>query len=119
MEESLLTNRTGIGITIVATCQHRWSSLHVKTGTFEGRSAGLWTVRQDAARLGSPHFIDASPIHIRLKISEPRILNTWPFGATYLPTQLVATVPGLTPRPDQTIVTAQSDVHVLEVWNVT
>src|SRR5437764_13160653 len=57
-------------------------------------------------------------VQTRWKISVPRLVTTWPFGATSLAIHLVATVPGLTTRPYQTAVTAQSDVHVLEVWNL-
>jgi hypothetical protein len=52
---------------------------------------------------------------MRWKISVPRTLTTRPFGATYVATHLVATVVGLTKRPDQTVVTLQSGVHVLDV----
>ena len=58
-------------------------------------------------------------IGVRWKTSVPRFLTTWPFGATYFAIHLVATVPGLTARPDQTVVTAQSDVPVLDAWNTT
>jgi hypothetical protein len=56
---------------------------------------------------------------MRLKVSVPRVLATRPFGAMYRAIHLVAMVPWLTARPDHTAVTAQSDVHVLEVWNTT
>ena len=52
---------------------------------------------------------------MRWKTSVPRILTTRPFGATYVAIHLAATVVGLTNRPDQTVVTLQSGVHVLDV----
>jgi hypothetical protein len=56
---------------------------------------------------------------IRWKTSLPRVLVTRPFGPTMVAVNLVATVVGLTKRPDQTAFTLQSDVHVREVWNAT
>jgi hypothetical protein len=56
---------------------------------------------------------------MRSKVSVPRVLAKRPFGAMYRAIHLVAMVPWLTARPDHTAVTAQSDVHVLEVWNTT
>src|SRR6516164_7313240 len=42
-----------------------------------------------------------------------------PSGPTYVAIHLVTTVVGLTKRPDRTVVTLQSDVQFLDVWNTT
>ena len=56
---------------------------------------------------------------MRRKISVPRFVTRRPFGPTDVAVHLVATVVGLTKRPDQTAVTRQSVVHVLDVWKAT
>jgi hypothetical protein len=61
----------------------------------------------------------ASFVQMRWKTSVPRTLVTRPFGATYVAIPLVATVVGLTKRPDQTVVALQSGVQFLDVWNTT
>ena len=58
-------------------------------------------------------------VQMRWKTSVPRTLTTRPFGATYVAIHLVTTVVGLTKRPDATVVTLQSDVQFLDVWNTT
>jgi hypothetical protein len=58
-------------------------------------------------------------VQMRWKTSVPRTLVTRPFGATYVAIPLVATVVGLTKRPDQTVVALQSGVQFLGVWNTT
>ncbi len=45
---------------------------------------------------------------MRWKTSVPRTLTTRPFGAKYVAIPVVATVVGLTKRPDQTVITLQS-----------
>jgi hypothetical protein len=52
---------------------------------------------------------------MRWKTSVPRNLMTRPLGATDVAIHLATTVVGLTRRPDQAAVTAQSDVQVLDV----
>lgn len=61
----------------------------------------------------------ASFAQMRWKTSVPRTLVTRPFGATYVAIPLVATVVGLTKRPDQTVVALQCVVQFLDVWNTT
>jgi hypothetical protein len=56
-------------------------------------------------------------VQMRWKTSLPRTLTTRPSGPTYVAIHLVATVVGLTKRPDPTVVTLQSDVQFLDVWN--
>ena len=48
-------------------------------------------------------------VQMRWKISSPRTLTGRPFGPAYVAIHLVATVVGLTKRPDATMVTGQSD----------
>ena len=48
-------------------------------------------------------------VQMRWKISSPRTLTGRPFGPAYVAIHLVATVVGLTKRPDPTVVTGQSD----------
>ena len=54
-------------------------------------------------------------VQMRWKTSVPRTLTTRPSGPTYVAIHLVATVVGLTKRPDPTVVTLQSDVQFLDV----
>jgi len=56
-------------------------------------------------------------VQMRWKTSVPRTLTTRPSGPTYVAIHLVTTVVGLTKRPDPTVVTLQSDVQFLDVWN--
>src|SRR5262245_13838910 len=58
--------------------------------------------------VGNPNG-NESLVQMRWKISSPRTLTGRPFGPAYVAIHLVATVVGLTKRPDATMVTGQSD----------
>src|SRR6478752_7269741 len=70
--------------------------------------------------VGNPNG-NESLVQMRWKISSPRTLTGRPFGPVYVAIHLVATVVGLTKRPDPTVVTGQSDraIQLLDVWNTT
>jgi hypothetical protein len=61
----------------------------------------------------------AGVVQRRWKTSVPRVFTPRPSGAPRVAIHLAAMVVGLTKRPDQTAVTLQSDVQVLDVWNAT
>jgi len=69
-----------------------------------------------ACRLKTWRYQAAAP-RVRSKISVPRTLTTRPFRAGYVAVPLAVMIVGLTKRPDQTVVTLQSNVQSLDVWN--
>jgi len=61
--------------------------------------------------------VPAAPVHMRLKISVPRVVTTWPFGPADFEVHVTAAVPEPMDRPRQTTVPRQSDDHVFDVVN--